>query len=263
MLQKRNKVYDDVKITLLEPQRVFDRYFLDMINLSVETQADLKSQKEKIQVATQELSIPEQKVKKLLEDLDNPKGKRETWSYYLLKNKHLLHSDNLKEVPRRPSWAFKPFAGFNLKAGNLSFIFPSIYLSGIQVATDKIETGKSQDSWHLGVITQKKVRYHVIDFGLWVGSERLDVNQRYYLVFHAHVPIAFAVQAIDEMKAFYPKDFTFSGQTASTHWRAGIHKRLGSYLLDLRWFDGLKKLKQEKNFFLGAKIKVASKQNLQ
>ena len=261
MLRKRNKVYDNVKITLLEPQRVFDRYFLDMINLSVNSAPELKAPK------TQTLpKVPhanEERLKKLLNQLENPKGKRETWSYYLLKNKHLFHSDSPQEVPRRPSWSFKPFSGFRIKAGSLSFIFPSIFLSGIKLASNKIETGKSQNPWHLGVITEKKVRYHVIDLGLWVGSERLDINQKYYLVFLSQASIAFAVKELDEMQAFQPSEFTFSGKSAPTHWRAGIDKRHGSYLLDLRWFDGLKKLKQEKNFFLGAKINVASKQNLQ
>ena len=242
------------QITFLEPVRVFDKHFLEMVNSSVETKATTSSyaHKSKVQVREREDTKP-------LENLFIPtmedSEQKVPWSYFLLKNRNQLNDE--KVVPRRPFWGFKPFMGFDVQAGENSFILPSKYLDGVHICREPITNGDPKYYWDMGPFTYQKTIYQVIDLGLWMGGERLDVNEKYYLVFLAQGSLAFAVKELSDMSLFHPRDIRWTGQTYESHWRAGVHGRLNSYLLDLRWFDSLNKLKSEKTQTVNAKIKMS------
>lgn len=244
------------QITLLEPQKVFDKYFLEMITTSVDSAVNAKSSRNRSSVQVKEKG--RSSVEKLLAPTLSKTGQQEPWSYFLLKNRK--HFDNNKQVPRRPFWGFKPFVGFNVSAGENSFILPSIYLAGVHVCREVITKGDPKYPWIIGPYNHKKIRYQVIDIGLWMGGDRLDMNEKFYLIFLAKAPLAFAVKELSDMEIFHPNDIRWTGQTYQTHWRAGVHSRLNSYLLDLRWFDSLNQLKSEKTQTVNAKIKLSKTQ---
>lgn len=242
------------RITLLEPVKVFDKYFLDMVNSSVDTKAITQSQRQ-----TRKAQVKEHSDIKPLDNLFVPSmpkvGQKVPWSYFLLKNKEKLSSG--KTIPRRPNWGFKPFLGFNIKAGENDFILPSKFLAGVNICRETIAHGDPKYPWDLGPYTYQKKRYQVIDLGHWMGGDRLDMNDKFYLIFLAQGQLAFAVKELSDMELFDPKDIRWTGQTYESHWRAGVHSRLSSYLLDLRWFDSINSLKSEKTQTVNAKIKLS------